>query len=374
MKAQIDIFNYSLLNQENDSLDVHIDGDIVDAPTQEIYKNWYGDDTSVSFKSFRDAIEKDRKGLKTINLFVNCLGGHVGDALAMHDYLNDLESDGIIVNRTGRGIVASAGTYLLMGKNSKMTKNSTMIIHNMQGGISGDVNDVENYAKMMRTYNDLVTNMYSEQTGQHKNKIADMMNKETTLTADEAKGFGFIKEIVEQQNFTNAIQPERFPFKNKAILNHYNSFITPVNNSIMDTTKITEAIQNGFASLLEKLGVSNKSGEEPVKNACTDFAASITNAIKDNAKPDDTVIKNFVDAGIAEALKNLASKEDVKNDTAEALKNVVNKEDLKKEIEKLQNALVEKLGEASGGNKNEEVKKRVGNKWGSATLWSEADK
>ena len=53
MKEQIQIFNYSLTNQANDSLDVHIDGDIVDAPTQEIYKNFYGDETSVSFKSFR---------------------------------------------------------------------------------------------------------------------------------------------------------------------------------------------------------------------------------------------------------------------------------------------------------------------------------
>ena len=370
MKAQIQIFNYSLFNQASDSIDVHIDGDIVDAPTQEMYKNYWGDETSVSFKSFRDEIEKEKEKLKTVNLFVNCLGGHVGDALAMHDYLDNLESNGIIVNRVGRGIIASAGTYLLMGKNSKMTKNSTMIIHNMQGGISGGVNEIENYAKMMRTYNDLVTKMYVDQTGLHTNKIADMMNKETTLTADDAKSSGFIKEIVEQQNFTNAINPERFPFKNKAILNHYNSFITPVNNTIMDTTKITETIQNGFAALLEKLGVSNKAGEDSIKNACTEFATSITNSIKESNKPDESTIKNLVDAGIADAIKNFATKEDVKTGVADALKNVVNKDDLKTQVETLQNAIIEKLGDESGGKKTEEGKKRVGNKWGSAVLWS----
>jgi ATP-dependent protease ClpP protease subunit len=371
MKSQIQIFNYSLFNQANDSLDVHIDGDIVDAPTQEIYKNWYGDETSVSFKSFRDAIEKDRQGLKTVNLFVNCLGGHVGDALAMHDYLNDLESNGIIVNRTGRGIIASAGTYLLMGKNSKMTKNSTMIIHNMQGGIGGSVNDIENYAKMMRTYNDLVTNMYVEQTGLKTTKVADMMNNETTLTAEEAKGFGFIKEIVESQNFTNAIQPERFPFKNKAILNHYNSFITPINNNFMDTTKITEAINNGFSALLEKLGISNKAGEDSVKNACTEFATYITNAIKESNKLDETAIKNLVDAGIADALKNLATKEEVKTGIADGLKNTLTVEDFTNKVDELKNAIVGKLGNSTKGNEGVGNKKRIGNKWSGANLWSE---
>lgn len=138
----------------------------------------------------------------------------------------------------------------------------------------------------------------------------------------------------------------------------------------MDTIKITEAIQNGFTALLEKLGIGNKAGEDSVKVAFNEFATSITNAIKESNNPDETSIKNLVDAGITNAIKNFATKDDVKTGIEDALKNVVNKNDLNTQVETLKNAIIEKLGDASGNKKSEEVKKRVGNKWGSAILWS----
>ena len=47
---KLPFFNYKISNQGNEHLDVYIDGVIVDAETQEIYKEWFGDNTSVSFK------------------------------------------------------------------------------------------------------------------------------------------------------------------------------------------------------------------------------------------------------------------------------------------------------------------------------------
>ncbi len=52
IKTALQIFNYQMVNQADGSVDIHIDGDIVDSPTQEIYRNFWGDETSVSFKSF----------------------------------------------------------------------------------------------------------------------------------------------------------------------------------------------------------------------------------------------------------------------------------------------------------------------------------
>jgi hypothetical protein len=50
MKKQVQVFNYSVQNEADSSrLNIHIDGAIVDAETQEILRDWWGDETSVSF-------------------------------------------------------------------------------------------------------------------------------------------------------------------------------------------------------------------------------------------------------------------------------------------------------------------------------------
>ena len=63
------IFNYKISNQGGERLDVYIDGVIVDAETQEIYREWFNDQTSVSFKSFRTEIIDS--GVKNISITIN---------------------------------------------------------------------------------------------------------------------------------------------------------------------------------------------------------------------------------------------------------------------------------------------------------------
>lgn len=64
MKRTLSVFDYAVTNESDDSMDIYV-GEIVDAETQEIYQRWYGDETSVSFKSIRDQIWA--KNPKTIN-------------------------------------------------------------------------------------------------------------------------------------------------------------------------------------------------------------------------------------------------------------------------------------------------------------------
>ena len=162
MKSQLSIFNYSIVNQNEGEIDIYVDGDIVDSPTLELYKEWFGDETSVSFKSLRDQIPAN---CKTLNLYVNSGGGHVGDAMAIHDYLVDLENKGVKVNRIGRGLVASAATYLVMGKNSTLSQNCLFMIHEVSGSAWGTVTEVENQVKTFRKFNDLIVDFYVGQTG-----------------------------------------------------------------------------------------------------------------------------------------------------------------------------------------------------------------
>lgn len=53
MKKQLSVFNFTLKNQGSGKAEIFIDGEIIDAPTQELYREYWGDQTSVSYKSIR---------------------------------------------------------------------------------------------------------------------------------------------------------------------------------------------------------------------------------------------------------------------------------------------------------------------------------
>lgn len=351
----IQIFNYTVKNQADSTVDIYVDGDIVDASTQEIMRNWWGDETSVSYKSFRNQIES--LSPKTVNVWINSTGGHVGDAMAMHDYLADLENKNVTVNRHGRGIIASAATYLLIGKNSEMSENSFLMIHNIQMVAVGDINQVENQARAGRKFNDRIRDFYSNETGNAPETISKWMNSETWMTAQEAKDKGFIKNITGQATFKNSISTEKFPYTNTQVLNVYNSY-TKSNYSNMES-KLLDAITNGFKDLCDKLGLKNKSDEKEVKDAFEQFTNSISAAIGENKSAgltEEAVNKLISDAfsniaknehftnALTEAIKDMPSKTDV----TESLKNVVTKDDLKNSLDDFKstitNAISEKLG------------------------------
>jgi len=383
------VFNYSIKNQAGSKAEIFIDGDIVDAPTQEILKDWFGDDTSVSYKSFRDLV--NASDAQIFDVYINSGGGQMIEAMAIHDLLVEMqEKKGKTVNTIGRGIVASAATYILMaGKKPAMSSNSWLMIHNVSGGIYGSVNEVENYAATMRRFNDSATGFYQKVTGLSKTVIANMMDAETWMTAEEAKTKGFIKETTGEASFSQIIKPEQWPFSNSAVLNSYNSF-TKKNDPVMDTTKITEAINNGFNSLLEKLGISNKKDEAETKKAFEDFSNSITNAIAANtgSSLDEEAVKKIVNTALTDALKTIpqnftqaiadsqkdfVKKEDIKDLVKkDDVKDVLNKTDFNAEMKTLREDLVQKISggktENNAGNKN---KSGVNSKWAYENLWTE---
>lgn len=293
MKQLLTVFNYAIFNKNEGTLDVHIDGDIVDAPTQQLMQDWWGDETSVSFRSFRNQIEQASP--KTLNLYVNSGGGHVGDAMAMHDYLQELEAKGVTVNRIGRGIVASAATYLVMGKNSSLSENSFFMIHNISMVAYGDINQVENQAKAGRKFNDRIRDFYAEKTGKPVETITAWMNKEKWFTAQEAKDNGFVENVTGEATYTNSIPADKWPFQNQAILNTYNSFIKNPTDMKFDmqalTNAVTEAVKNCFAPKAE-----GQAQEAPKPE---DIANAVSGAIANALKPLEDM-----DAVIAEAVQN----------------------------------------------------------------------
>lgn len=357
------VFNYKVLNKDSKSVDIHIDGYIVDSPTQELYAEYWGDETSVSYKSFRDSIPAD---VEEINLIVNSGGGHVGDAMAIHDFLASLEDKGVTVNREGRGIVASAATYLVMGKNSKLSENSLFMIHEVSGFAYGSVTEMENQVKSVRKFNQMIVDFYARETGLSKEEIDNMMKEETWLNATEAKEKGFVKNTSGAVQISNRIPAEKWPFQNQAILNTYNNFFNPKNTSDMDANKIQEAITNGFNKVLEALNLKGKSEDEKVKNAFNDFSKSIVDAIQENkpeaAEVDEETLNSKIKEAVANTLKDLSTDEGftttvnnaVDAKIKESTKNLVTGDVLKAEFDKLNKAITDKLGNKNNGGAEDE--------------------
>lgn len=339
MKKQLSVFNYSIKNAaESNTLDIYIDGEIVDAEEQEFIKEYWGDTTSVSYKSLRDAISAS--DAKTINTYINSPGGHVGDAMAIHDLFVDLQTKGYTINSYIRGICASSATYIAMSTpNSYISDNSMGMVHNVSGGVYGSVDEVENYAKAMRKFNDLVTDFYVKKTGLSKDEVTDLMKNETWLNAQEMVDKKFIANKTASVNFTNQINPDHWLFKNTEVLKVYNSFTQ--NNSAMDLKKVETAIENGIKNMLEKLGISNKSTEATSKEAVKDFTDAVVNTIKE-AIPTEESIQTMVDNALqktsdADALA-------IENAIKAGTKDFVNKATLETEIKNLSKELAKNLG------------------------------
>lgn len=369
---KLSVFNYSISNQA-ERLVINIDGAIVDAETQQIMRDWWGDETSVSFKSIRDEVNKS--GNKNIDFVMNSYGGHVGDAMAIHDWIKMLMADPAYNVRTfGLGMVCSATTYVLSagGDQSYISPNSWYMIHNVSGGVRGDVNIIENYARTMRKFNDRIVDFYVNLTGKTNKQVSDWMDAETWFTGTEAVNYGFVKNSTEEVTFTNTIAPDAFPYKNTAALAMYNSFVKTTEepnenpltlNNEMDIKKFTDSLVN---SLKENGFLPKNEGDKTValtEQGITNAFATAMETIDIPAMVNESVAALFKD-GVPETLQNALTPV-LSSSLTNALKNVPNNDDLQKitdELEKVKEDVIANANPAGPKNK-EDKKEEVGNKF-----------
>jgi len=236
MLQRYPIFNYTIAPHTTDVLDVYIDGDITDTPQP--------DGIGTSFSSFRTQVLAAKPA--TLNVYINSGGGALTEAMAIHDFLLQCAQEGMRVNTKGRGIVASAATYILAAGNSDMSRNSWFMLHNVAGGIVGSLTDIEQYARTLRTFNNTVRDFYATQTGISTQDIEDMMNQETWLTAEQAYNMGFVNALAPEATFARPLAPTQWLYNNTAVLNAYNASaktVKPTNRLEKLIDKITNAIR-----------------------------------------------------------------------------------------------------------------------------------
>jgi ATP-dependent Clp protease protease subunit len=136
---------------------------------------------------------------KDIAFYINSPGGVVTAGLAMYDTMQYIRSP---VSTVCIGMAASAGSLLLMagakGKRFALP-NSQVMIHQPSGGAQGQATDIEIQAREIIKTRARLNSLYAHHTGQAIDEIERRMERDTYMTAEEARDFGLIDQVVEQR-------------------------------------------------------------------------------------------------------------------------------------------------------------------------------
>ncbi len=133
---------------------------------------------------------------RDINIYINSPGGSVPAGLAIYDTMQFVKSDIVTICV---GMAASMATPLLAGgtKGKRLClPNSTVHMHPDSGGAQGLASDVETTARWYIAQQRRTREILARHTGQPIERIAQDFDRERFMTADEAKEYGIIDEVL----------------------------------------------------------------------------------------------------------------------------------------------------------------------------------
>ena len=135
---------------------------------------------------------------KDIHLYINSPGGSVTAGMAIYDTMQYIKPD---VSTICIGLAASMGAFLLnagaKGKRFALP-NSEIMIHQPLGGAKGQATDIEIHAKWILKIRERLNQILSERTGQPIEKIQVDTERDNFMSAQEAKEYGLIDEVIEK--------------------------------------------------------------------------------------------------------------------------------------------------------------------------------
>ena len=133
---------------------------------------------------------------KDINLYINSPGGSVSDGFAIYDTMQFIKAD---VSTICIGLAASMGAFLLAagakGKRFALP-NAEIMIHQPLGGARGQATDIEIHTKQILRVKKRLNTLLSENTGKPYDIVCNDTERDNFMTAEEAKEYGLIDEII----------------------------------------------------------------------------------------------------------------------------------------------------------------------------------
>jgi ATP-dependent Clp protease protease subunit len=136
---------------------------------------------------------------KDIQMYINSPGGSVTAGLAIYDTMQFINPD---VSTVSIGMSASMGALILAsgakGKRYALP-NSEILLHQVMGGARGQASEIEITAKQILKIKENTNKILAKHTGQPLAKIAKDTDRDFYLSAEEAKEYGVIDQVIESQ-------------------------------------------------------------------------------------------------------------------------------------------------------------------------------
>ncbi|MCJ7833873.1 ATP-dependent Clp endopeptidase proteolytic subunit ClpP [Cuneatibacter sp. NSJ-177] len=133
---------------------------------------------------------------KDISLYINSPGGSVSAGLAIYDTMQYIKSD---VSTICIGMAASMGAFLLAGgKKGKRfaLPNAEIMIHQPSGGAQGQATEIKIVAEHILKIKQTLNQILADNTGQPLDVIAQDTERDNYMSAEEAKAYGLIDEVI----------------------------------------------------------------------------------------------------------------------------------------------------------------------------------
>lgn len=210
------------------------------------YFDWFDEDSTCP----RDVnnILNEANG-EEVEVYINSPGGIIEAGSEIYTMLREYQGD-IKIKIVGQA--CSAASIIAMAGHCEMSPTALMMVHCVSTRASGNHNDMEKTAEVLRTADDALSNAYMAKSGMSKEEALEMMEKETWLTAHQAKERGLVDAIMFEE-------PE--PLKLTA-----SNFELPTEEQMSRVKAMIEKQTNESAFLIQKskLSLLRLKGEERV--------------------------------------------------------------------------------------------------------------
>jgi ATP-dependent Clp protease protease subunit len=145
---------------------------------------------------YLDNLKRDSE----ISLYINSPGGSVDDTMAIYDTIRFVGSPvaTYCIGRaqSGGAVVLAAGTK---GRRFALP-HAKVMLHQVWGGVSGQAADIKIQAEEILKAKTMINEILSKHTGQSIEKIAAETERDRYMTADEAKEYGLIDEVLHEED------------------------------------------------------------------------------------------------------------------------------------------------------------------------------
>lgn len=180
-------------------------------------------DEDVTPKDIKKELDK-LKSVDSINVYVNSPGGGVFAGVAIY---NELKRFNKPITAYVDGVAASIASLIVLAADKVvMPFNSMLMIHNPWACICGNAGELRGLAdRLDKLADSVLIETYQRKTGLDREKIKELLDAETWLSAEEAVGLGFADVLMEEQKIAACYVGDNVKFNSVEVqLNKFKAF------------------------------------------------------------------------------------------------------------------------------------------------------